>query len=558
MNYHLGSRSHRRIVNNSLSSKPGKTPVKPAHSQHHQKTDSVTTHNHLRATKSHPQHTKTSKTLHHQLSTKTAKSSHLRTHSNTHRPWLTLRPRAMFQKLRSPTEAQSFPYITDKRDEFQVKGTSMPLSSSTPVTTRKLSPLRSPHQDLVDLLSCPVCLEDYQVEGQGGREPLFLACHHSVCRVCLPKLIKVQPGKTERNNKDVGELSCPECRLVTLVPPSGLSQNFYLVSLIESGRKKPKELSRLRMWCKECDSVALETCAGHHLTHLTAVLTSALTTYTTTCARITGLLQVRARKKGEEVQEIKEALEQLDRASTSLRRRLVAHLDHATLAQATANSLLHEVEEMNRQVEYDGKLTEQPALPATSTSSLGSSAEKPSSTFTSIIRKPNSPLSEGVRSVGIGKSADVDKTRQELVASIMKSHSDTGDYIYPKLDLRSLDFISPLKNTSPTRTVPSELRLVSNKSSWTPSSSSTLRSPTAQLPQTSNDSYDHLNCEEQEMRITLLKQCVASLDVMEASVIKDSGANRNTLSHDKTDGDGLSKDALLSMFQKALDTLDDE
>nr|XP_045596693.1 uncharacterized protein LOC123757237 [Procambarus clarkii] len=383
MNYHIPTRTRCHNHNPRSPTSAKTTPKKPAHIQHHHKTDSGATHHH-RAPKPLQPHPRASKSLH--QAPKTSKSPHLRAPTTTHRPWLSLKPRAMFHKLRSPTESSGIAYITPRREEFTKKGSGMSTSTScSPVgssgssgsssssSSALLSSGRLHHQELHDLLSCPVCLEEYQTEKQGGREPLFLACHHSVCRVCLPKLIKVHPSKTDRiNSKDVGELSCPECRLVTLVPPSGLSQNFYLVSLIESGRKKAKGVSsRLRMWCRECDTVALETCAGHHLTHLTAVLATSLTTYTTTCARVTTLLQVRARKNGEEVQEVKEALEQLDRASTSLRRRLVAHLDHATLAQATANSLLHEVEDMNRQVEYDGKLTDQPRLPCHQHQELG-------------------------------------------------------------------------------------------------------------------------------------------------------------------------------------------
>ena len=56
--------------------------------------------------------------------------------------------------------------------------------------------------DLVDLLQCPVCFEDYDTEGKGnkGRVPRILPCQHTFCHLCVRLLLR---GR---------RLSCPECR----------------------------------------------------------------------------------------------------------------------------------------------------------------------------------------------------------------------------------------------------------------------------------------------------------------------------------------------------------
>lgn len=394
-----------------------------------------------------------------------------------------------------------------------------------------------------DLLSCPVCLEEYQVDSSGTREPLFLQCHHSICRVCLPRLVKSYSGQQGRfSSKDSAEVPCPECRMVTVVPPGGLTQNFYLVSLIETRKKKAKEQeSRLRMWCRECDSVALETCSNHQVVHLATILANAVDSYCNNRKHLTTVLQNRADKKGKEALEVQEAVEQLDRAAAALRRRLVARLDQATLSQATANSLLQEIDKMNRRVQTHGKLIE----PLSAKTSLEGDHEGGG------VGGPEGKISPS----GKGDSPDVAGVL--LNSSLRETRLDLRDPNKEEVDLISLE-----PQTSPSRQAPPvparafETNLQPSSATSSPpssSSSSTRTSPvlTRQLSST----YDHLSCREQESRILLLKECLTSLDKM---TLKHEEPSRGEKSgKGKGQGESLSKEALLEMFKRAIKALDD-
>lgn len=148
---------------------------------------------------------------------------------------------------------------------------------------------------------------------------------------------------------------CPECRVVTLVPSGGLTQNFYLVSLIEARKRRPKEAnSRLRMWCATCGGVALDRCADHRLSHLSHVLQSLTTHFETQHGNTAAMLKRRVREEGEKVREVQEAMEELERASSYVREKLEERLERSSLHHATVTSLLMEVNEMKKKSDTKG------------------------------------------------------------------------------------------------------------------------------------------------------------------------------------------------------------
>ncbi|KAK8379281.1 hypothetical protein O3P69_019268 [Scylla paramamosain] len=148
---------------------------------------------------------------------------------------------------------------------------------------------------------------------------------------------------------------CPECRVVTLVPSGGLTQNFYLVSLIEARKRRPKEAnSRLRMWCATCGGVALDRCADHRLSHLSHVLQSLTTHFETQHGNTAAMLKRRVREEGEKVREVQETMEELERASSYVREKLEERLERSSLHHATVTSLLMEVNEMKKKSDTKG------------------------------------------------------------------------------------------------------------------------------------------------------------------------------------------------------------
>ena len=91
-----------------------------------------------------------------------------------------------------------------------------------------------------DDTSCPVCLEEFV-------EPKCLpSCAHNVCSPCLGRMIKPKSRRVE----------CPECRVESTLPGSGVSSlptNHLLVRLIERtpGRKERKAIKEALNKCKE-------------------------------------------------------------------------------------------------------------------------------------------------------------------------------------------------------------------------------------------------------------------------------------------------------------------
>lgn len=163
---------------------------------------------------------------------------------------------------------------------------------------------------------------------------------------------------------------------MTLVPSGGLTQNFYLVSLIEARRKRPKEAnSRLRMWCETCGGVALDRCADHRLSHLSHVLQGLTTLFATHHSTTATMLQERVREEGEKVLEVREAMEELERASSYVREKLEERLERSSLHQATVTSLLQEVNQMERKMETVGstRTPESPLYPALTGSEISES-----------------------------------------------------------------------------------------------------------------------------------------------------------------------------------------
>ncbi|XP_047489774.1 uncharacterized protein LOC125039650 [Penaeus chinensis] len=473
----------------------------------------------------------------------------------------------MFGRLRSTSDAppvtMSSSYSKKEEASRKVSTNSVTASchsssSSSSSTSSSSSSTKHHHhhhhhshpqqQAMDDLLSCPVCLEEYQVDSSGTREPLFLQCHHSICRVCLPRLVKSYSGQQSRfSSKDSAEVPCPECRMVTVVPPGGLTQNFYLVSLIETRKKKAKEQeSRLRMWCRECDSVALETCSNHQVVYLAAILANTVESYCNNRKQLTTVLQNRAEKKGTEAQEVQEAVEQLDRAAAALRRRLVARLDQATLAQATANSLLQEIDKMHRRVQSHGKLIE----PLSAKTSLEGGDHEGGG-----VGGPEGVAERKLSPSGKGDSPDVAGVL--LSSNLRETRLDLREPNKEDIDLISLD-----PQTSPSRQAPPVPARAfetnfqpSSATSSPPSSSSSSTRTSPVLTRTLSSTYDHLSCREQESRILLLKECLTSFDKM---TLKQEEPSRGEKSgKGKGQGESLSKEALLEMFRRAIEVLDD-
>lgn len=443
----------------------------------------------------------------------------------------------MFNRLKSYEGPSSY-LTSSKKEDYSKKGTSSATSSAnssaaspvimpspkatttsssspSPSSSSASSPSLKRQTGLTGLLTCPVCLEDYQAEGPAGREPLFLSCHHSLCRACLPKLTRSSAGKYNSYSKEGNELSCPECRMVTQIPATGLTQNFYLVSLIETRELKPKDpSSRLRMWCNECHGIALETCIAHQVTHLSPVLVNYSTTYSRSRRQLVKYLTKRARHKGEEARDIKEAIEQLDLATTSLKRRLVAQLDYATLAQATASSLLQEIEQICRRVGLDDKLE----IPCVGTPDSG------------VQSKTSGGLGADVMS-SLLKDNFFQETRSKHFAdSAMK-------------DVDLLMFGNSSNDSS--KSAPPPIR------SHSADSSSSSNSPTLDRQVT----FDHLSSQEQESKIMVLKESIASLEGMQDTLKQEERTNKEKLARIRSHGDNMPKETLSEMFNRALKSL---
>ena len=83
------------------------------------------------------------------------------------------------------------------------------------------------------LLSCQICLEDFQEDGD--LIPRILPCSHTLCERCLIHLLE-----------GGGSFKCPECRAQHAAPSKEKSfpQNKYLLTVIkrrESREEEPEE-----------------------------------------------------------------------------------------------------------------------------------------------------------------------------------------------------------------------------------------------------------------------------------------------------------------------------
>ena len=78
---------------------------------------------------------------------------------------------------------------------------------------------------LTDTLTCPVCFEDF--EEDGDNVPRLLPCSHSLCHTCVGQMI--------RNNR----LECPTCRMRHEVRRDEINfpQNRYILTLM---RRRPR------------------------------------------------------------------------------------------------------------------------------------------------------------------------------------------------------------------------------------------------------------------------------------------------------------------------------
>ena len=134
------------------------------------------------------------------------------------------------------------------------------LCSSTKMARSANNP-----ENMIDLLSCVVCMEDFEEE---TRIPKLLMCHHTLCAQCIGRLAR---GTTH--------VDCPTCRqrtTLTFPPPEGVSNlqtNFYLAqmkSLLPVGGvagQSSKTCQRhrnsaLTLYCESCETIICEECAN--------------------------------------------------------------------------------------------------------------------------------------------------------------------------------------------------------------------------------------------------------------------------------------------------------
>lgn len=382
-----------------------------------------------------------------------------------------------------------------------------------------------------DILKCPVCLEQY-TEESGKRVPLFLSCHHTVCRSCLPKLSRphlrhshAKEHKEYKEHKENGsELSCPQCRVVTLVPPAGLSQNFYIMQvLIKKKRRTSGDEGALRMWCRDCEAIAMEGCSHHEVTQLTGVLKQLADSCLVTRTNLSTILKVRSQKQGESARRLREAVDQIDRASASLRRRLVTYLDRATLAHATASSLLQEVDKMCEQVELGSFLQNKGQSALTTSPSAPEMVEASTrSSHNSANNSPNignrlSSLYPDVRDLHRTSSSEL--TRAALFEPTIEGSLGAQEMIH---------FVDGSSQYS-----------YSNLSSSLETCNSALR---------------ELSCSEQEDCIVDLRECLTVMTRMQQSLRDDQ---QNQLPKPINAEDGICPDKLIEMFKTAIHTLED-
>ena len=118
---------------------------------------------------------------------------------------------------------------------------------------------------LTETLTCPVCFEDF--EEDGDRVPRLLPCTHSLCHTCVDQWI--------RNN----QLECPSCRVKHEVKreENTFPQNKYILTMVRRRRRlEGDELNESRR-CPEHGQNEILFCmqAGCHKTICTLCLSKA-------------------------------------------------------------------------------------------------------------------------------------------------------------------------------------------------------------------------------------------------------------------------------------------
>ncbi len=125
---------------------------------------------------------------------------------------------------------------------------------------------------------CPICSEEYSQE----REPKQLPCSHTVCLLCLERMLEVSSARIGHSNS----LSCPMCRNDVKMPGGGATElptnrlvlNFMEVlnlGEIEVGtsggngykcnfcRRSAQDMDKI-MYCKDCGKYICKACAERH------------------------------------------------------------------------------------------------------------------------------------------------------------------------------------------------------------------------------------------------------------------------------------------------------
>ncbi|XP_006817906.1 E3 ubiquitin-protein ligase TRIM56-like [Saccoglossus kowalevskii] len=109
------------------------------------------------------------------------------------------------------------------------------------------------------ILCCPVCRERFTA-------PKILPCVHTFCEVCLKTWVE----------KNGGQLTCPTCRKLHVIPPGGiraLNNNVFINEMLEmfSKVKIGQDVSKCDMcdstalfWCKDCVEFFCQDCSVPH------------------------------------------------------------------------------------------------------------------------------------------------------------------------------------------------------------------------------------------------------------------------------------------------------
>ena len=105
---------------------------------------------------------------------------------------------------------------------------------------------------LKEILSCQICLEDFQEDGD--LIPRLLPCSHTLCQKCLIQLLG--GGRS---------LICPECRARHAAPKREKSfpQNKYLLTVIkrrESREEEPEEVRKSSVLKNQTVSLCVCVC----------------------------------------------------------------------------------------------------------------------------------------------------------------------------------------------------------------------------------------------------------------------------------------------------------